>query len=66
MGMYSAAGAGACSDCPAGQFSPTTGLAKQSQATPCLVCPAGSVAVKEGETYAVQTLSEAAVSCDAW
>lgn len=68
QGTYSAEGASACINCPAGQFSPTTGLGEQTTgAQKCLLCPAGSVALKEGETTAIMpTLSEGATTCDAW
>lgn len=66
IGTYSAAAALSCTNCPAGQYAPTTGLAQQSVGTPCLVCPAGSLALSGSQTIAIGALTEAATFCDAW
>ena len=50
-GQYSGAGAEACTPCPAGQYSPTTGMADQevnSNKVHCLRCPVGSIALTNG------------------
>lgn len=67
VGTYSAAGASSCTACPIGQYSPTTGLAEQTTGTiKCLVCPAGSLALREGQTTTITALTDTAVTCDAW
>ncbi|PRW59428.1 serine threonine [Chlorella sorokiniana] len=52
-GTYSKAKAGSCTACPAGQYSPSYGLADQSTANEprlhCLRCPVGSVALTAAE-----------------
>lgn len=67
IGTYSAAGAASCTACPAGQYSPTTGLAEQSTgAIKCLVCPAGSLALKSPQDTTIGALTTGATFCDAW
>ena len=68
IGQYSSAG-GNCTDCPAGQFNPTPGLADQfvagGNANNCLVCPEGSLPLKDGQSAdSIATLTAAATTCD--
>jgi len=79
-GQYSGPKAGTCIDCPAGQYSPSTGLADQTAISGinCLRCPKGSIALADTEVINTATnieasdyrnkkaLSPKAISCDAW
>lgn len=70
-GYYSPATAKQCTICPAGQYSPTSGLADQNPgnaaAAKCLLCPAGSLALSEAEDVdAIATLTTGATTCEAW
>ncbi|KAL4447453.1 hypothetical protein ABPG75_004672 [Micractinium tetrahymenae] len=49
-GSFSAEGDATCTLCPAGQYSPSEGLANQSSITgiPCIKCAEGSMPLKEG------------------
>lgn len=82
LGKYSPEGAATCTDCPAGQYSPSEGLADQQEGANgirCLLCPLGSIALKQGtETMPTsatigaddyrnrKTLSTGATTCEAW
>lgn len=54
-GYYSGPKAAACSICPAGQYSPSYGLADQEATLGagihCLRCPTGSIALKDAEKF---------------
>lgn len=53
-GEYSGAGATTCSQCPKGQYSPSSGLGDQQElvgsSIPCLRCPKGSIALAAGQS----------------
>lgn len=72
MGTYSGPKAQACTDCPIGTYSPSTGLADQApgDANPtgphCLLCPEGSLAVRDGAAAsAALALVNKATECSA-
>lgn len=81
QGAYSGEGASACTSCPTGQYSPTTGMADQevsSNGIHCLLCPTGSIALKADQSMNTNpaidaddyrnelALSTGATQCDAW
>lgn len=52
-GQYSGWGAQQCTNCPAGQYNPTSGMGDQTlvnSTTVCLRCPRGSIALLGTET----------------
>lgn len=73
-GTYSGVGArGACTVCPAGQYSPSEGLGDQTlvnSTIKCLACPAGSLALSTVTMTAANAasgdLTTGSTFCDAW